>query len=407
VVASRSIESRGSWVVAIIALAVLTISYGGPLVTVVAMKPIAAEFGAARSAPALAVSLTYIGSGLGGILMGWISGRVGVRRVVIGCGTMLATGLAVASFGGLWSLYLCNLLLVGLLGSAGMFSPIMAYLTRWFDDHRGSAVALVSSGQYVAGALWPLALQLAVGTLGWRRTMLLYAALVVGTIVPMAALFFRTPPASSSPGVESARADAGGPVLGLPPNLVLGLLALAIFCCCVTMAMPLSHMVAFCSDIGIGPAHGAAMLSTQLAIGFVAQQMWGWLADRLGGLRTILCASASMAVAMIGFLVTQNEVGLFSVSAIFGLAFGGLIPGYILTVRALFPAEEANWRIPIVMFPGALGMAAGGWLAGIMYDEFGFYAPAFAAGIGFNLLNVAVIAPLVLRERDLQAAAAG
>jgi MFS family permease len=224
---------------------VLTVSYGAPLVTVVAMKPIAAEFGAARSAPALAVSLTYIGSGLGGILMGWISGRVGVRRVVIGCSTMLAVGLAVASFGGLWSLYLCNLLFVGLLGSAGMFSPIMTYLTRWFDDHRGSAAALVSSGQYVAGALWPPALQFAVGTLGWHRAMLLYAALVVGTIVPMAALFFRVPPGASSPGVAS-----GG----------------AIFCCCVTMAMPLSDMVAFC-DIGIGPANAAPVLSTQLAIG--------------------------------------------------------------------------------------------------------------------------------------------
>jgi MFS family permease len=402
---ARSIESRGSWVIAIVALAVLTVSYGAPLVTVVAMKPIAAEFGTSRSVPALAVSLTYIGSGLGGILMGWISGRVGVRRVVIGCGTMLAVGLAVASFGGLWSLYLCNLLLVGLLGAAGMFSPMMAYVTRWFDSHRGSAVALVSSGQYVAGALWPLLLQFAVGTIGWRRTMLLYGVLVMGTIVPLAALFFRAPPEVLSRNVASARPTTEASVLGLPPNLVLGLLALAIFCCCVTMAMPLSHMVAFCSDIGIGPAHGAAMLSTQLAIGFVAQQMWGWLADRLGGLRTVLCASASMAVAMVGFLLTQNEVGLFSVSAVFGLGFGGLIPGYVLAVRELFPAEEASWRIPTVMFPGALGMAAGGWLAGVMYDDFGFYAPAFAVGIGFNLLNVAVIMPLVLRERGLQAVA--
>jgi MFS family permease len=188
-------------------------------------------------------------------------------------------------------------------------------------------------------------------------------------------------------------------VLGLPPNLVLVLLGLAIFCCCTTMAMPLSHMVAFCSDIGIGPAHGAAMLSTQLAIGFVAQQMWGWLADRLGGLATVLCASVSMAIAMIGFLVTQNEVGLFTVSAVFGMGFGGLIPGYILAVRELFPVQEASWRIPAVMFPGAVGMAAGGWLAGAMYDGFGFYAPAFAAGIAFNLLNMATIVPLVLRER--------
>jgi MFS family permease len=402
----HSIENRRSWVVATIALTVLTVAYGAPLVTVVAMKPIATELGTSRSGPALAVSLTYIGSGLGGILMGWFSGHVGIRRVVIGCGTMLAAGLVVASFGGLWSLYLCSLLLVGLLGTAGMFSPMMAYVTRWFDEHRGSAVALVSSGQYVAGALWPLVLQLAVGTIGWRSTMRLYGVLVVGTIVPLAAVFFRTPPDLPSLNVANAKTGIGTfSVLGLPPNLVLGLLVLAIFCCCVTMSMPLSHMVAFCSDVGIGPAHGAAMLSTQLAIGFVAQQMWGWLADRLGGLATILCASASMAVAMVGFLATQNEIGLFSISAVFGLGFGGLIPGYILAVRELFPAEEASWRIPTVMFPGALGMAAGGWLAGVMYDEFGFYAPAFAAGIAFNLLNMAAIAPLVLRERELPAAA--
>jgi MFS family permease len=401
----HSIESRRSWVVATIALTVLTVAYGAPLVTVVAMKPIATELGTSRSGPALAVSLTYIGSGLGGILMGWFSGHVGIRRVVIGCGTMLAAGLVVASFGGLWSLYLCSLLLVGLLGTAGMFSPMMAYVTRWFDEHRGSAVALVSSGQYVAGALWPLVLQLAVGTIGWRSTMRLYGVLVVGTIVPLAAVFFRTPPDLPSLNVANAKTGIGTfSVLGLPPNLVLGLLVLAIFCCCVTMSMPLSHMVAFCSDVGIGPAHGAAMLSTQLAIGFVAQQMWGWLADRLGGLATILCASASMAVAMVGFLATQNEIGLFSISAVFGLGFGGLIPGYILAVRELFPAEEASWRIPTVMFPGALGMAAGGWLAGVMYDEFGFYAPAFAAGVAFNLANMAAIAPLVLRERELPAA---
>jgi MFS family permease len=401
-----SIESRTSWVVATAALAVLAVSYGAPLVTVVAMKPIAAEFGISRSVPALAVSLTYIGSGLGGILMGWISGRVGVRRVVIGCGSMLAAGLVGASFGGLWSLYLCNLLLIGLLGAAGMFSPVMAYVTQWFDEHRGSAVALVSSGQYMAGALWPLLLQLAVVTIGWRHTMLLYGVLVVGTIVPLATAFFRAPPEVPSLRVGAAKIRTRTSlVLGMPSNLAMALLGLAIFCCCVTMAMPLSHMVAFCSDIGIGPARGAAMLSTQLAIGFIAQQMWGWLADRLGGLATVLCASASMAAAMVGFLVTQNEVGLFSVSAVFGIGFGGLIPGYIVAIRELFPAEEANWRIPVVMFPGSLGMAAGGWLAGVMYDAYGFYGPAFAVGIAFNLLNMATIAPLVLRARDLPATA--
>ena len=155
--------------------------------------------------------------------------------------------------------------------------------------------------------------------------------------------------------------------------------------------MPLAHIVAYCGDIGLGAKPGAAMLSLQLAAGVAAQQLWGWIADHLGGLRTVLFASTGMAAAMTGFLLTQNEIGLFSVSAVFGLAFGGLVPGYILAVRKIFPAAEATWRIPIVLFPGALGMAAGGWLAGAIYDRFGFYAPAFAVGLMFNLLNLAVV----------------
>ena len=168
---SDSIESPTSWIIASVALAVLTISYGAPLITVVALKPIAAEFGTPRSAPALAVSLTYIGSGIGGIAMGWLAGRIGLRRVAMSCGTMIAAGLVLASFGGLYQLYTSNLLLIGLLGASGMFSPMMAYVTRWFDRHRGSAIALVSSGQYVAGAVWPLLFQVGVDAFGWRLTM--------------------------------------------------------------------------------------------------------------------------------------------------------------------------------------------------------------------------------------------
>ena len=398
-----SIETRESWLIACVALLVLTLAYGAPLVTVVALKPIAAEFGTTRSAPALAVSLTYIGSGLGGIVMGWIAGRIGLRRVAFGCGLMIAAGLVLASLGGLYQLYASNLLLIGFLGAAGMFSPMMAYVTGWFDRHRGSAVALVSSGQYVAGALWPLLLQTGVDEAGWRWTMRLYAVLVAATVPALVLLFFRRPPEAAAVGTGPSAAGTFTPVAGLPPGVVQAMLAAAIFCCCVTMSIPLAHMVAFCSDLGIGPRPGAAMLSVQLAMGFVAQQIWGWVADRLGGLRTALFASAGMAVAMTGFLLTQDEVGLFGVSAVFGLAFGGLIPGYILAVREIFPASEASWRIPLVLFPGALGMAAGGWMAGVLYDGYGFYAPAFAAGIAFNVLNLVVLGVLAPRHRTPRA----
>ena len=396
---SKSIESPASWVVAAVALTILSLSYGAPLVTVVALKPIAAEFGTTRSAPALAVSLTYIGSGMGGIMMGWIAGRIGMRPVVIVCGLMISLGLVLASYGGLYQLYASNLLLIGLLGAAGMFSPMMAYVSLWFDRHRGSAIALVSSGQYVAGAIWPLLLQVGVDALGWRHTMQLFALLIVMTIPLLASVFFRRPPELAVVPSNSVGTLAFTPVAGIPSNLVQAILAGAIFCCCVTMSIPLAHIVAFCSDIGIGPKPGAAMLSLQLTAGFVAQQLWGWVANRLGGLRTILFASVSMAVAMTGFLLTQSEIGLFSVSGVFGLAFGGLIPGYILAIREIFPSTEASWRIPLVLFPGALGMAVGGWMAGLIYDGWGYYAPAFAAGIVFNLANVALVGTLVPRHR--------
>ena len=388
--AANGLDSGASWLIASVALAVLSISYGAPLIAIVALKPIAAEFGTTRSAPALAVSLTYIGAGLGGMAMGWLAGKIGLRRVAMTCGTMIALGLLLGSMGGLYQLYASNLLLIGLLGASGMFSPMMAYVTRWFDRRRGSAIALVSSGQYVAGALWPLLFQIGVDAFGWRLTMRVYAIFVALTIVPLVAIFFRQPPAAETTVI--AVPDAGRPAQG---KIVMTLMGTAIFCCCVTMSMPLAHIVAYCGDLGLGARPGAAMLSLQLAAGVIAQQIWGWASDRLGGLRTVLYASAAMATAMAGFLLTQTELGLFSVSAIFGLAFGGLIPGYILAIREIFPAAEASWRIPIVLFPGALGMAAGGWLAGAIFDGFGFYAPAFAAGLGFNILNLAIVATLI------------
>ena len=162
----------------------------------------------------------------------------------------------------------------------------------------------------------------------------------------------------------------------------------------------MQHMVAFCSDIGIGPTQGAAMLSVLLGCAFIARQFWGWLSDQVGGLRTILFASSAQAIAMTGFLLTQDEIGLFTVSAAFGLGFSGLIPSYVLAIRAFYPASEASWRVPVVMFAGLIGMAGGGWTAGLIYDHFGTYAPAFAAGVGFNLSNLLVILPMVLLQRS-------
>jgi len=166
----------------------------------------------------------------------------------------------------------------------------------------------------------------------------------------------------------------------------------------VPMAMPQSHLVAFCSDLGITRAHGAVMLSLLLGTAFFSRQIWGLISDRIGGLQTVLIGSLWQALAMTAFLLTQDEVGLFTVAAAFGLGFSGLIPATVLAVRELFPPAEAAWRIPTLLLCSGSGMATGGWIAGLLYDQFGFYGPAFAAGIAANLLNFAIVFTLVARQ---------
>lgn len=369
------------------------------MITVVALKPIAATFGDARTVPALCAALAWLGSGVGGIAMGQVAERVGVRWTVVFGALMIATGLLLSSLGHRLDLYIGHGLFMGLLGNAGLNAPLYVYVARWFDRRRGTALALIASGQAAAGTIWAPLFGHVLGWIGWQQTMQLYAVFTVVVILPVAFLVLGRPPTSGTAGgARSTEPAAGAPVLGLKPRTALGLLCLASFLCCVPMAMPQGHLVAFCSDVGIPLTRGSAMLSVLLACAFAGRQFWGFVADRYGGLRAVLAGSACQVTAMIGFLLTQGEAGLFVVSAAFGLGFSGIIPAYVLAIRELFPASEASWRIPTLLLCSGSGMAAGGWMAGAIYDYVGFYSAAFAAGILFNLLNLVVIGPLVLRQ---------
>lgn len=392
------LDSRTAWVTASAALAILTLCYGAPLVSVVAMKPIAAELGTLRSGPAGAGSMVYIGAAFGGIVAGWLAGRLGVRRVVIFGGTMVAAGLILSSSGGMLELYAGHGVLMGLFGTACMFSPLITYVSRWFERRRGAAVALISSGQAVAGAIWPPILQLGVDSFGWRWTMVAFATLTVVAVVALTVIFLHPPPDESAAALgASDRPQATGDVLGMPRNRLMVLLMAAVFSCCIPMAVPMHHVPAFCSDLGMTPQYGAAMLSVLLGCAFLARQFWGWVADRIGGLQTLLWSSLVQATGLAGFLLTKDQAALFAVSAVFGIGLSGLLPAYVIVVREYYPVEEANWRIPTVLFAGLLGMAVGGWGAGFLYDVFAGYLPAFAVGMAFNLANLAVLLFLVSR----------
>ncbi|MBV8778719.1 MAG: MFS transporter [Alphaproteobacteria bacterium] len=392
-----AVEGRGAWTAAAVALAILAFSYGSPLLITVGLKPITAGLDTVRQVTSLAAALTWVGTGAGGILMGWLADRIGIRRTVLFGAAMIAAGLAVSAIGTVWALFVSHGLLLGLLGNGAMFPPLLVYVSRWFDRRRGTALALIASGQYIAGMVWPTVFEHAMARYGWQATMIGYGIVVLLAIPPLALCFLHPAPAqhvsAAMAGPQRTRAT-----LGLRPNLVLGLLCAAGFCCCVPMALPQSHLVAFCTDVGVAPATSALMLSVLQAAAFCSRQFWGWLADRVGGLLTLILGSACQAVAIAAFLLTKSEAGLFTVSAAFGLGFSGIVPAYVLIVRELFPSAEAAWRVPMVLFVSMGGMAFGSWFAGALYDNFGYYAPAFAVGVAFNLANLTLIGFLLLRQ---------
>src|SRR5216684_724716 len=207
-IASRfpdSIENRSSWAAAAITTAILAISYGAPLLVVVGLKPITSALGTERSVVALTGALVWVGTGMGGIVMGWVADRIGVRSTVVFGALMAALGLAVSTTGQVWALFLGHAVLIGLLGNSAHFPPLVVYISRWFDRRRGTAVALISSGQYVAGMLWPTVFERAMTQFGWQATMLGYAVVVAAAIVPMA-LFLQPLPQPS----RAAAAMGGG-----------------------------------------------------------------------------------------------------------------------------------------------------------------------------------------------------
>jgi MFS family permease len=395
--AIASIETHASWVAAVASLAVMSVAFGAPYVAVVALKDIAGELGGARSVPALCYSLAWLGTAVGGVAMGGVAERIGLRATAMFGGVMIAAGLVLASRGGVADLYIGHGLLIGVLGLGSINAPVYVYVSRWFDRRRGSALALISSGSYVAGAVWPPVFEPLMSGFGWRDTMLIFAAVEVALVLPIAWLFLTPPPAPPPHAAGTAVPLAAGRVLGLNPNLVLGLIASASFLCCIPMAMPQGHLIALCTDLGISPERGAAMLSVLLGTAFVSRQVWGYVSDRIGGINTVLASSLCQAAAVAALLFTQDEAGLFAVSAFFGFGFAGLVPAYVLAIRELFPASEAAWRVPVMMLCSGSGMAAGGWLAGALYDRFGFYGAAFAAGLFANALNLIIVGFLAAR----------
>lgn len=396
-----SIEVRYGWIVAFGSLAMHTIGLGAPIVLWVALKPIATEFDWPRAVPSLAYSMMMIGAGVGGVAMGWWMDRRGVFWPVLFGSVMIGVGALVASQSdGRWSLYVANGLLIGLLGKSAMITPLIANVTHWFDRRRGLAVAVIASGQGLAGTVWPPLFRFLNDAYGWRETYLLYGAFVLCAMAPLA-LILRPKPPLAPPGRAREGHTVDGRVLGLPANAVQGILCVATIGCCTAMAVPIVHLVSHGTDLGHPRARAAELLTALFAAAFVSRILYGMLADRIGGVRTLLIGSACQAIMLVVFSMVTSLPGLYVSAILFGLGFAGIMPCYPLIIRLLFPANQAGWRIAAFYLFAALGMALGGWMGGFVFDLSGSYSYAFLAAFGFNAVNFCAIGVVYLRQTRL------
>jgi MFS family permease len=287
-----------------------------------------------------------------------------------------------------------------MLGSSASFGPLMADTSLWFLKRRGIAVALCASGNYLAGAIWPPALQSMIELWGWRSTYVVVGLICLVTLLPLSLLMRRRAP-SAGAVAQSWHATTPAPArpLGLPSPVLLALLSVAGIACCIAMAMPQVHIVAYCSDLGYGAARGAQMLSVMLAAGVISRLVFGLISDRIGGLRTLFLGSAMQAIALALFLPFDGMVSLFVVSALFGLFQGGIVPAYAIVIREYFPAGVAASRVGVMLCFTLLGMAIGGWMSGWIFDVTGNYQAAFLNGIVWNLVNLLIVGSLIMRHR--------
>ena len=380
-----------------LAIAVLTGTIGsvGMWSFVVALPAVQAEFGVDRADASLPYTLTMAGFAAGAVLMGRLADRFGVLAPLLSGAVCLAAGYALSASASSLILFALAQILVGL-GASASFAPLMADLSHWFVKRRGVAVAVASSGNYLAGAIWPPILQHFISAQGWRPTYMAVGGFCLLTLIPLAILLRQRAPVERSPAL--AGAGAGRAIAPMAPAPLLALLLAAGVACCVAMAMPQAHLVAYCAELGYGPARGAQMLSMMLAFGVVSRLISGIVADRIGGLPTLLLGSSLQGVALFLYALFDGLTSLYVISALFGLFQGGIVPMYAIIVREFLPAEKAGSAIGLVVMATLVGMAFGGWVSGAIFDLTGSYQLAFVHGLAWNLLNVSICVFLLWRR---------
>lgn len=387
-----------AWFRLAVSILLSTLGGAGMWAVVIVLPAVQADFGIDRAGASLPYTATMIGFGLGNYLLGRFVDRYGIVAPVVASAVCLAAGFALAAFStGIWSFSLAQGVLIGL-GTSATFAPLVADVSHWFVKRRGFAVACAACGNYLAGVLWPSLIQWNLAHTDWRETYLLIAVICLVTMVPLA-LILRRPPPETAFSASAGAARFGALSTGLSPKTLQILLVIAGLGCCVAMSMPQVHIVAYCVDLGYGIAPGADMIAIMTAAGVISRLVSGILADKIGGVKTLLLGSVLQCAALFLYIPFNGLASLYLVSLIFGLSQGGIVPSYAVIVREYLPAREAGQRVGLVIMATIFGMALGGWMSGWIYDLTGSYEAAFLNGIAWNVLNMAIMVFILLKSR--------
>ena len=385
-----------------LSLLIATILSSGMWAVIVVLPAVQAEFGVDRAQASLPYTVLMIGLAFGTIGFGRLADRVGIAIPLTLSALLLGTGYALAGLAPrLWMFSAAHALLIGV-GTGAGFAPMMADVSHWFVRRRGLAVVVVASGNYLAGAIWPLVISASLPSLGWRGTYMAIGAFVIATVVPLSLGMRRRPSAEVYARAEEASRVARADV-GLSPNVLVALLVVAGFSCCVAMSMPQVHIVAYCGDLGYGVTRGAQMLSLMLILGVVSRVGSGFVADEIGSSATLAIGSLMQGVALVLYMYFNGLTSLFVVSALFGLFQGGIVPMYAIICRELLSPREAGARIGLIVSATILGMAFGGYVSGAIFDFTHSYRAAFLNGVAWNALNLGIVGWLMWRRRPLEA----
>ena len=397
----HGIDSAYAWRRLAASVALSTVGGIGMWCLAVALPTVQADLGVSRADISFAYTMNMLGFFAGGVVAGRLVDRRGIVVTSILSAIGLSLGFALATTMSSLVLFAAAQILIGF-SAAATFAPLVADISHWFEKRRGVAVAIAASGNYIAGAIWPPIVGLLIRDHGWRLAYGAGAAFCLLTMIPLALTLKRRPPDHEETQIANV-ARRSQAALGLSPNALQALLGVAGVACCVAMSMPQVHIVAYCADLGYGVARGAEMLSLMLGFGIVSRVGSGWIADKVGGVTTLLLGSTLQCVALVVYLMADGLTSLYLASALFGLFQGGIVPSYAIIVREYFPPREAATRVGLAVSSTIVGMALGGWMGGVLFDMTGSYRAAFINGIAWNVLNAAIAWWLLTRQNRLAA----